>query len=249
MRYLLSNDDGYRAPGLNTLADVMSSLGDLSIVAPDRNRSGASNSLTLDLPLQVTEYDEQRFFVNGTPTDCVHIAITGLLDQQPDMVISGINNGANLGDDVLYSGTVAAAMEGRFMGLPAIAVSLVGENPVHYSTAAHVVKKLVENMHVKPLPANTILNINVPDLPHDQLRGTRVTRLGQRHKSEPVIKSADPRGRPIYWIGPAGPEQDAGDGTDFHAVREGYVSITPLQVDLTHYASLESLQSWIEQHP
>lgn len=247
MYYLLSNDDGYRAPGLKSLTESIATLGDVAVVAPDRNRSGASNSLTLDLPLQVTEYDADRYFVNGTPTDCVHIAITGLLKRNPDMVISGINNGANLGDDVLYSGTVAAAMEGRFMGLPAIAVSLVGQNPENYQTAADTVKKLVQNMHRDPLPANTILNINVPDLPMEAIKGIRVTRLGQRHKSEPVIQSTDPRGRPIYWIGPAGPEQDAGEGTDFHAIRSGYISVTPLQVDLTNYSSLDSLSKWLSE--
>lgn len=231
------------------LAKSLSVMGEIAIVAPDRNRSGASNSLTLDNPLQVHKFGDQRYFVNGTPTDCVHIAITGLLKKNPDMVISGINSGANLGDDVLYSGTVAAAMEGRFMGLPAIAISLLGENPVHYESAANVVTTLIRNLQAHPLATNTILNINVPDLPWDSIRGMKVTRLGQRHKSEPVVKSTDPRGRPIYWIGPPGGEQDAGAGTDFHAVRHGYVSITPLQVDLTHYASLESVTDWLNHCP
>ncbi len=247
MFFLISNDDGYRAPGIKSLEATLSTLGEIAVVAPDRNRSGASNSLTLDNPVQVHEYgEENHFFVNGTPTDCVHIAITGLLKKNPDMVVSGINSGGNLGDDVLYSGTVAAAMEGRFMGLPAMAISLVGEDPVHYETAASVTKKLIENLKDHPLSANTILNINVPDLPLDQIKGIEVTRLGQRHKAEPVIKEKDPRGRPIYWIGLPGAEQDGGKGTDFHAVRNGYVSITPLQVDLTHYDSLDIVSGWLE---
>ena len=245
MFFLVSNDDGYRAPGIKVLEEVLTSLGTVAVVAPDRNRSGASNSLTLDNPLQVHEYRKDHFFVNGTPTDCVHIAITGLLKKNPDMVVSGINSGGNLGDDVLYSGTVAAAMEGRFMGLPAMAISLVGDDPVHYETAGVLIKKLIENLHKNPLVADTILNINVPDLPLDQIKGIEVTRLGQRHKSEPVIKEKDPRGRPIYWIGPPGAEQDGGEGTDFHAVRNGYVSITPLQVDLTHYDSLDMVSGWL----
>ena len=246
MFFLISNDDGYRAPGIKSLESALSTLGEIAVVAPDRNRSGASNSLTLESPLQVHEYGEDHFFVNGTPTDCVHIAITGLLKKNPDMVVSGINAGGNLGDDVLYSGTVAAAMEGRFMGLPAMAVSLVGDDPVHYETAASVIKKLIKNLQKNSLAADTILNINVPDLPLEQIKGIEVTRLGQRHKSEPVIKDNDPRGRPIYWIGPPGTEQDGGEGTDFHAVRNGYVSITPLQVDLTHYDSLDKVSGWLE---
>lgn len=245
MFFLVSNDDGYRASGIKVLEEVLVSLGTVAVVAPDRNRSGASNSLTLDSPLQVHEYGKDHFFVNGTPTDCVHIAITGLLKKNPDMVVSGINSGGNLGDDVLYSGTVAAAMEGRFMGLPAMAISLVSDDPVHYETAGVVIKKLIKNLQKNPLAADTILNINVPDLPLEQIKGIEVTRLGQRHKSEPVIKEKDPRGRPIYWIGPPGAEQDGGEGTDFHAVRNGYISITPLQVDLTHYDSLDMVSGWL----
>lgn len=246
MFFLVSNDDGYRAPGIKALDDMLSSIGTVAVVAPDRNRSGASNSLTLETPLQVHQYGDDRYLVNGTPTDCVHIAITGLLDKMPDMVVSGINSGANLGDDVLYSGTVAAAMEGRFMGLPALAVSLVGTDLKHYATAAAVVKKLIKNLQSKPLAVNTILNVNIPDLPLEEIKGIQVTRLGQRHKSEPVIKDKDPRGKPIYWIGPVGAEQDGGVGTDFHAIREGYVSITPLQVDLTHHQSLDMVSTWLE---
>ena len=247
MFFLVSNDDGYRAPGIKSLIEALVPLGEIAVVAPDRNRSGASNSLTLDNPVKVHEYGDNRFFVNGTPTDCVHIAITGLLKKNPDMVVSGINSGGNLGDDVLYSGTVAAAMEGRFMGLPAVAISLVGDDPVHYATAAVMINKLIKNLQDNPLSPDTILNINVPDLPLDKIKGILVTRLGQRHKSEPVIKDQDPRGRPIYWIGPPGAEQDGGDGTDFHAVRNGYVSITPLQVDLTHYDSLDIVSEWIKK--
>ena len=246
MRILVSNDDGYRAPGLAALAQAMAQLGEVTVVAPERNRSGASNSLTLDHPLRVQVGDNGYFYVDGTPTDCVHLAITGLLEQEPDLVVSGINAGANLGDDVLYSGTVAAAMEGRFLGLPAIAVSLTGEDPRHYATAAEVAKRLVTRLRSQPLPMDTIMSVNVPDLPWEELGGFEATRLGHRHKAEPVVKSQDPRGRPIYWVGAAGPEEDAGAGTDFHAVRSGRVSITPLQVDLTRYAALDSVAGWIE---
>jgi len=205
MRILVSNDDGYRAPGLAALAQAMAQLGEVTVVAPERNRSGASNSLTLDHPLRVQVGDNGYFYVDGTPTDCVHLAITGLLEQEPDLVVSGINAGANLGDDVLYSGTVAAAMEGRFLGLPAIAVSLTGEDPRHYATAAEVAKRLVTRLRSQPLPMDTIMSVNVPDLPWEELGGFEATRLGHRHKAEPVVKSQDPRGRPIYWVGAAGP--------------------------------------------
>lgn len=216
------------------------------MVAPDRNRSGASNSLTLDAPIRAYRAENGFYFVEGTPTDCVHLAITGLLDRRPDMVVAGINEGANLGDDVLYSGTVAVAMEGRFLGLPAVAVSLAGGQAAHYETAAHVVKLLVKEMWARPLPPDTIFNVNVPDLPWGRLAGFRATRLGRRHKSEAVIRGTDPRGRPIYWVGPPGPEEDAGEGTDFHAVKVGAVSITPLQVDLTHYAGLDTVSHWLQ---
>lgn len=246
MRILVSNDDGYRAPGLAALARAMAQLGEVTVVAPERNRSGASNSLTLDHPLRVQVGDNGYFFVDGTPTDCVHLAVTGLLEHEPDLVISGINAGANMGDDVLYSGTVAAAMEGRFLGLPAIAVSLTGQEPQHYATAAEVAKRLVIRLQHQPLPADTILSVNVPDAPWEAITGYEATRLGHRHKSEPVVKSEDPRGRVIYWVGAAGPEEDAGPGTDFHAVRYGRVSITPLQVDLTRYAALDKVACWVE---
>ena len=245
MRILLSNDDGYEAPGIRALAAGLRTLAEVQVVAPDRDRSGASNSLTLDWPIRARETPDGSIRVDGTPTDCVHLAITGLLAQEPDMVVSGINAGANMGDDVLYSGTVAAAMEGRFLGLPAIAVSLVGQEAKHYDTAVEIVIRLVENLKRHPLPRDTILNVNVPDLPLDQVRGIRATRLGHRHKSEPVIQDTDPRGRPIYWVGPAGAEQDAGPGTDFHALRNGYVSVTPLQVDLTRHDSIGPLGAWL----
>ncbi len=216
------------------------------MVAPDRNRSGASNSLTLEKPLRAGRAENGFIYVDGTPTDCVHLAITGFLERVPDMVLGGINAGANLGDDVLYSGTVAVAIEGRFLGSPAMAVSLAGSQAVHYETAARIASLLVKEIGHRPLPADTILNINVPDRPWNELRGLAATRLGRRHKSEPVVQALDPRGRPIYWVGPAGPEEDAGVGTDFHAVRSGYVSITPLQVDMTHYRALDTVSRWLE---
>ncbi|MCG6886337.1 MAG: 5'/3'-nucleotidase SurE [Proteobacteria bacterium] len=246
MRILLSNDDGYEAPGIRALADGLSLLAEIDVVAPDRDRSGASNSLTLDSPIRAHPMPNGVIRVNGTPTDCVHLAITGLLVQEPDMVISGINAGANMGDDVLYSGTVAAAMEGRFLGLPAIAVSLVGHECRHYQSAVEIIIQLIQHLQRHPLPQDTILNINVPDRTYQDIAGIRATRLGHRHKSEPVIQDKDPRGRDIYWVGPAGGEQDAGPGTDFHALREGYVSVTPLQVDLTRHDSVAPLSDWLE---
>ncbi len=247
MRILLSNDDGYQAKGLRVLAQSLADLAEVIVVAPDRNRSGASNSLTLDSPLRVERVDERTYSVNGTPTDCVHVAITGLLDWQPDMLISGINHGANLGDDVLYSGTVAAAMEGRFLGIPSIAVSLVLEDGEHFQTAAALTRSLVERSLSDPLPTDAILSINVPDLPLERIRGIRPTRLGFRHKSEPVIKALDPKNRPIYWIGAAGAGQDAGPGTDFHAIAADCVSVSPIKVDLTAHAALASVESWLQR--
>jgi 5'-nucleotidase len=246
MHLLISNDDGITARGIQVLSDRMNSLGKVTIVAPDQNRSGASNSLTLDSPVRIRETGKRTYSVSGTPTDCVHIALTGLLEKDPDMVLSGINSGANLGDDVIYSGTVAAAMEGRFLGLPAIAVSLVfNDRPEHYATAAEGVALLVERLIKDPLPADTILNVNVPDLPLREIKGFEVTRLGYRHRAEPAVKTTDPRGRPMYWIGPAGPGQDAGPGTDFDAIRRGYISITPIHVDLTRYQALEQVSGWV----
>ncbi|MGR9012555.1 MAG: 5'/3'-nucleotidase SurE [Gammaproteobacteria bacterium] len=245
MHILLSNDDGYLAEGLIALADALREHAEISVVAPDRNRSAASNSLTLEMPLRAYAMDNGFIKVDGTPTDCVHLAITGLLGNEPDMVFAGINHGSNLGDDVLYSGTVAAATEGRFLGLPAVAISMVGSNPTHFETAAHVAVTLLRQLVNNPLPQDTILNVNVPDVSIKDLKGYQATRLGQRHKSEPVIKSEDPRGRIIYWVGPPGAEQDAGPGTDFYAVSTGFVSVTPLQLDLTWYERINDLKAWL----
>ncbi len=245
MHILLSNDDGYLAEGLVALANALSLHAEISVVAPDRNRSAASNSLTLEMPLRAYATDTGFINVVGTPTDCVHLAITGLREIVPDLVFAGINHGSNLGDDVLYSGTVAAATEGRFLGLPAVAISLVGSNPSHFETAAQVAVTLLRQLVDKPLPRDTILNVNVPDVAIGDLKGYQATRLGQRHKSEPVIRSEDPRGRIIYWVGPPGAEQDAGPGTDFYAVNAGFVSVTPLQLDLTWYERLNDLKGWL----
>lgn len=245
MHILLSNDDGYAAPGLIALAEALRPLVELTVVAPERNRSGASNSLTLERPLRITATANGFIKVDGTPTDCVHLAITGLLEREPDMVFAGINHGANLGDDVIYSGTVAAATEGRFLGLPAVAISLGSSNPTHFTTAAQIAVRLLQRLQADPLPADTILNVNVPDVPLAEVRGFQSTRLGQRHKAEPVVKSSDPRGREIYWVGAAGPEQDAGPGTDFYAVRNHYVSVTPLQIDLTRYDRVGLIGEWL----
>ena len=245
MHFLLSNDDGYQAIGLELLAKSLSELGQVTVVAPERDRSGASNSLTLDAPIYARTAVNGFIYVNGTPTDCVHLAITGLLGQEPDMVISGINAGANLGDDVLYSGTVAAAMEGRFLGRTAMAISLVGDNVSNFQTAVQVVRHLIEEMMAKPLEPGLLLNINIPDVPYAKLGRLEVTRLGQRHKSEPAIKTKDPRNRTVYWVGPVGPGVDEGPGTDFYAISHGNVSITPLQYDLTRYSVLEDLSIWI----
>ena len=247
MRILLSNDDGYQAEGLATLALALSDRSELVIVAPDRNQSGASHSLTLSSPLRVSRNRDGIYIVTGTPSDCVHLAITGLLDFEPDMVIAGINHGANLGDDVLYSGTVAAAVEGRFLGLPAIAVSLVGNNPRHFDTAAQAVRSLFDQLRNEALPPDTILNVNVPDVPLGDLRGFRATRLGYRHRAEPVVPAQDPKGNTVYWVGPAGAGQDAGPGTDFHAVENGYVSVTPLQVDLTRHDRVAAIDAWLPE--
>jgi len=246
MQILLSNDDGYQAPGLRALYEAVSAIADTVVVAPDRDRSGASNSLTLEQPIRAREAENGFIRVEGTPTDCVHLAITGLLEAEPDMVVSGINSGANMGDDVIYSGTVAAATEGRFLGYPAIAVSIASHAPRFFDTAARVAAELVQRLCAQPIASDSILNVNVPDLPYDELQGMVATRLGHRHKAEPVVKSEDPRGRPIYWVGPAGAEQDAGPGTDFYAVRNGFVSITPLQVDLTRHQALQDLAAWLE---
>ncbi|HET8898539.1 MAG TPA: 5'/3'-nucleotidase SurE [Rhodanobacteraceae bacterium] len=247
MRVLVSNDDGVEAPGIRVLSERLAAVGEVVVVAPDRDRSGASNSLTLDLPLRVQRLDNGHYRVAGTPTDCVHLALAGLLDSEPDIVVSGINNSANLGDDVIYSGTVSAAMEGRFLGLPAIAVSLVSQEGRcdHYDSAATAVLALMRRLVVDPLPADTILNVNVPDLPWSQIRGFEVTRLGKRHRSAPCIRQTDPRGRQMWWIGPAGEVEDDGPGTDFSAVRRGFVSVTPILVDLTRYQALDKISQWV----
>ena len=245
MRILLSNDDGYFAPGLDCLAQALSAIAEVVVVAPERDRSGASNSLTLDRPLNLRRAANGFYYVNGTPTDCVHLAVTGMLDSQPDMVISGINAGANMGDDTIYSGTVAAATEGFLLGIPAIAVSLSGRKLAHYATAARVVKELVQQFQKRTHTHPWLLNVNVPDLPFEQLHGNVVTRLGKRHKAEPVVKGTNPHGDTIYWVGAAGKEQDAGEGTDFHAVAQRCVSITPLQMDLTQYSQLDAVRDWL----
>jgi 5'-nucleotidase len=248
MELLISNDDGIEAIGIRVLADSMRRLGNVTIVAPDKNCSGASNSLTLDAPIRITELEPGVHRVSGTPTDCVHVALTGLLAEDPDIVVSGINAGANLGDDVIYSGTVAAAMEGRFLGYPAVALSLVfGEDSGHhhYETAAEAAYRLVKQLKRDPLPADTILNVNVPNCPWSDIRGFEVTRLGYRHRAEPVVKTMDPRGREMYWIGPAGAEQDAGPGTDFDAIRRRFISVTPIHVDLTRYQALDQVAGWV----
>ena len=245
MRFLLSNDDGYFAPGIEALAAGLATLGTVTVVAPERDRSGASNSLTLDRPLMLRRAPNGFHFVNGTPTDCVHLAVTGMLDQQPDMVISGINHGANMGDDTVYSGTVAAATEGFLLGVPSLAVSLAAKPGEHLDTAVQVSLDIVRRMMDRPFTEPTLLNINVPDRPFHELRGTAATRLGRRHHAEPVVKSVNPRGDVVYWVGAAGPAQDAGEGTDFHAVREGFVSVTPLSIDLTGYRQLAELPAWL----
>ncbi len=248
MRVLVSNDDGVDAPGIRMLAEELRNAGhEVTVVAPDRDRSGASNSLTLDRPVRLRRIDHYTCAVSDTPTDCVHLALTGMLEHEPDIVVSGINNAANLGDDVIYSGTVSAAMEGRFLGLPSVAVSLVTQRheAKHFLSAARAAIEIVARLMADPLPADTILNVNVPDLPWGEVKGFEVTRLGNRHRAEGCIAQKDPRGNEVYWIGPAGSEQDAGPGTDFHAVRTGHISITPIQVDLTRYEALEKVASWV----
>lgn len=248
MKILVSNDDGYRAAGLTALRGALAGLAELTVVAPERNHSGASNALTLELPLRVSEFEPNGYFVSGTPTDCVHLAISGLFDFEHDMVVAGINHGENLGDDVLYSGTVAAAIEGRFLGLPTVAFSLrrpaTGEQD--FSAAARVARILVERLVSRPLERNTILNVNIPHLPFEQLRGFRATRLGHRHRSEKAVRTTDPRGRTVYWVGEAGEGKDDGPGTDFNAIAQGFVSVTPLQIDLTRHAALETVDRWLD---
>lgn len=245
MRILVSNDDGYFAPGITVLAEALSAHAEVTVVAPERDRSGASNSLTLDRPLSVRRAPNGFLYVNGTPTDCVHLAVTGLLEALPDVVVSGVNHGANMGDDTIYSGTVAAATEGFLLGIPSIAISLVSEGDGNFEAAARVACELVERFRSHPLDQPVLLNVNVPDRPSAALRGTAVTRLGKRHKAEPVVASKTPRGELVYWIGAAGGAQDAGPGTDFHAAASGMVSITPLQVDLTRYSQMQTITEWL----
>ncbi len=245
MRILLSNDDGYFAPGIATLADALRGLGEITVVAPERDRSGASNSLTLDRPLILRQSASGFYFVNGTPTDCVHLAVTGMLDHLPDIIISGINHGANMGDDTIYSGTVAAATEGFMLGIPALAVSLANYSGGNFASAARVVVDLVRRYQLAPFKEAFLLNINVPDKPWADIGAIEITRLGKRHKAEPAVKSVNPRGQTVYWVGAAGLAEDAGPGTDFYAVENGRVSITPLQMDLTRYSQLEGVKQWL----
>ena len=246
VKILVCNDDGYLATGIKVLATALAEIAEIVIVAPDRNHSGASNSLTLHSPLRLQRLEDNSYSVNGTPSDCVHLALSGYLDYEPDIVVSGINHGANLGDDVIYSGTVAAAMEGRFLGLPAIAVSLVGGGREgHFSSAARITCELVQRLQERPLDGDVILNVNVPDLAYEDIDEIIATRLGFRHRAEPLIRNKDPHGRTIYWIGPPGPGQDAGPGTDFDAVERGAVSVTPLKVDLTSHEAVVPLGEWL----
>jgi len=247
MQILLSNDDGYFAPGIVLLAEALAPLGEVTVVAPERDRSGSSNSLTLDRPLTVRQAQSRTYFVNGTPTDCVHLAVTGLLKELPDIVISGINHGANMGDDTIYSGTVAAATEGFLLGIPSIAISLVAEGGNHFSTAGRVAVELVNRFKERAFGQSVLLNVNVPDVEYGKLRGLHVTRLGRRHKAEPVVKSVTPRGETVYWIGAAGSAQDAGEGTDFHAIERGAVAVTPLKADLTRYEAVAGLAEWLQR--
>lgn len=246
MHILISNDDGYFAPGLIKLAEHLATIAEVTVVAPERNRSGASNSLTLDRPLSVRQASNGFFFVNGTPTDCVHIALTGLMDTMPDMVISGINDGANMGDDTIYSGTVAAAMEGYLLEIPSMAISMSQHQATHFETAAKVTVELVEHIAKTQFSDVGLLNVNVPDVPYEQIKGKVITRLGKRHKAEPVIQLETPRGETVYWVGAAGQPNDGGEGTDFHAIEQKMVSITPIQSDLTKYEQLASLRNWLD---
>ena len=246
MRILLSNDDGYFSPGIEALARVLGEVAEITVVAPERDRSGASNSLTLDRPLSLKRAANGYYHVNGTPTDCVHLAVTGMLDYRPDMVVSGINLGANMGDDTIYSGTVAAATEGFLLGVPSLAVSLCSKVGAHFETAAKIALELVRTIQQQAASEPVLLNVNIPDVPYAALAGRRVTRLGKRHKAEPVVRTVTPRHETVYWVGAAGEAQDAGEGTDFHAVANNFVSITPLQIDLTHNAQLPLIRRWLQ---
>jgi 5'-nucleotidase len=245
VKILVSNDDGYFAPGITLLAEALRQHGEVTVVAPERDRSGASNSLTLDRPLTVRRAPNGYYSVNGTPTDCVHIAVTGLLDFLPDVIVSGVNLGANMGDDTIYSGTVAAAAEGYLLGIPSVAVSLASKEGAHFEAAIGIALQLIERFKRRPFREPVLLNVNVPDVAPAALRGVEVTRLGRRHKAEPVVKLHTPRGETAYWIGPAGSAADAGPGTDFHAVEAQRVSVTPLRMDLTHNAQLAAAKAWL----
>jgi 5'-nucleotidase len=247
MHILISNDDGYFAPGLACLAEHLAKIADVVVVAPERDRSGASNSLTLDRPLKLRRAPNGFYYVNGTPTDCVHMAVTGMLDKLPDMVVSGINDGANMGDDTIYSGTVAAATEGFLLGIPSVAVSLTGREFMFYDTAAKITAELVQRFSKQKHSHPWLFNVNVPDVHYEQLRGLNVTRLGKRHKAEPVVKASNPHGETVYWVGAPGKAQDAGEGTDFHAISQQCVSLTPLQIDLTQYSELNAVRTWLGQ--
>lgn len=247
MRILVTNDDGIYAPGIKILAKALEAVGAVTVVAPDRNHSGASNALTLNQPVRVNKVADNQYSIQGTPTDCVHLAICGLIDEPFDLVVSGINDGSNLGDDIFYSGTVAAAIEGRLMGLPAIAISMGSSNPRHFETAGDVAVRLVKKMGQHMISQDTILNVNVPDLPFDDIAGFDVVRMGSRHRAEPIIREVDPRGHAMYWVGLPGAEDDAGPGTDFYAINENKVSVTPIQLDLTSYKSFEAVADWVDE--
>jgi 5'-nucleotidase len=247
---LISNDDGYRAQGLRALRSALGRLDEVNVVAPEADRSGVSSALTILQPLRMRTVEAGMWAVSGTPSDCVHIALGGAFDWEPDIVVSGINHGSNMGDDVIYSGTVAAAVEARHLATPSMAVSLVGRTGTHFDTAARVAAHLAERLRsAHNLQRDLILNVNVPDLPWEELAGVRVTRLGRRHASERVVVDTDPRGETIYWIGSSGPEADAGPGTDFDAVRAGCVSVTPLSIDMTLYSAQEEIEGWLADAP
>lgn len=249
MHVLISNDDGYQSLGIGMLRRCLADEFRVTVVAPDQNRSAASNSLTVDSPLRVRQIEEDVYSVNGTPTDCVHLAITGLLEKDPPQaLVAGINHGENLGDDVIYSGTVAAAMEGRFLGFPALAVSAVLPNRRCLETAVSITKRLLKSLLEGNALKGLVFNVNVPNLALPELRGVQCTRLGNRHLAKPVIKQKDPRGKTIYWVGSAGDKQDAGPGTDFHAINRGFVSVTPLHADLTSHQAMPALADWLKRH-
>jgi 5'-nucleotidase len=246
MRILIANDDGYLAPGLAALVKACEGLGDLDVVAPEQNASGTSNSLTLSRPLTVFSASNGFLYINGTPSDCVHLALTGVLSTRPDLVVTGINQGANMGDDTLYSGTVAAAMEGFLFGIPSIAFSQVEKGWTHLDAAARVARKVIEHLLAQaPARSPYLLNVNIPNRADADQLPIQITRLGRRHASEGLIRQTSPRGETMYWIGAAGDAREAGEGTDFHASANGRVSVTPLQVDLTDHASVLDWQSWL----